>query len=119
MNPRHAGPSAGDVAGEVAGLAAGLGILTTVLFPFALPLLFLVILPVAVLGIVGALLAAPVVVAIWLVRSGQRVVAHFVDRAAAPDVHVAVGGRAGQDARPAALADVDRTAGKRAQLGGC
>ena len=42
MNRQHSTPSFADVAGELMGLAAGGGILTTVLFPFALPLLLLV-----------------------------------------------------------------------------
>jgi hypothetical protein len=43
MNRQHSTPSFADVAGELMGLAAGGGILTTVLFPFALPLLLLVL----------------------------------------------------------------------------
>ena len=50
----------------------GLGILTFQLFPFALPLLVLVIGPLVPLAVVGVLLAAPVVLPIWLVRTVRR-----------------------------------------------
>ena len=50
------------------------------------------------------------------VRSGQRVVAHVVLDAAAADLHEPVGPGPGQDARAAALADVDRPLEQCAQL---
>jgi hypothetical protein len=53
-------------------LLAGLGILTVTFFPFALPALLLVVAPLAVLALAGALLAMPVVVPLWLVRSLRR-----------------------------------------------
>jgi len=67
MNRHQSTPSIGDVMGELMGLAAGGGILTTVLFPFALPLLLLVVVPLAVLP-VAAVLVAPVVLVVRLAR---------------------------------------------------
>jgi hypothetical protein len=61
MHPHHAQTSSGDVVTEVNGLLAGLGILTTALFPFALPGL--------VLALPLALLVLPLVVgavAVWI-----------------------------------------------------
>jgi len=54
--PARAAPSSADVATEVANISAGLGILTIPLFPFALPALLLVTVP---LAIVGGLVAIP------------------------------------------------------------
>jgi hypothetical protein len=61
-------PSSSDVATEVANLSAGLGILTIPLFPFALPALLLVVVPLALLAMVGVLLAVPFVLPLWLAR---------------------------------------------------
>jgi hypothetical protein len=52
-------------------VAAGLGILTVSLFPFAIPVLALTVvalLPLLVLALVGALIAAPVLLLRRLVR---------------------------------------------------
>jgi hypothetical protein len=68
MNRHQSTPSIGDVMGELMGLAAGGGILTTVLFPFALPLLLLVVVPLAVLPVAAAVLVAPVVLVVRLAR---------------------------------------------------
>lgn len=68
MNRQHSTPSFADVAGELMGLAAGGGILTTALFPFALPLLLLVVVPLAVLPVVAAVLVTPVVLVVRLAR---------------------------------------------------
>ena len=79
MNRQHPTPSFADVAGELMGFAAGGGILTTVLFPFALPLLLLVGVPLTVLPVVAAVLVAPVVLVVRLarrVRPSLRVHAH-------------------------------------------
>jgi hypothetical protein len=72
MQPLRDQPSPADVAGEVGSLAAGLGILTTVLFPLALPLLLLVAAPLVVLAAVAAVLAVPVALALWLARTVGR-----------------------------------------------
>jgi membrane protein implicated in regulation of membrane protease activity len=72
MNTPRTTPSATEVATEVNGLLAGLGILTVSLFPLALPGLLFVVVPLAVLALAGALLAIPVVVPLWLVRSVRR-----------------------------------------------
>jgi hypothetical protein len=71
MNRQHSTPSFADVAGELMGLAAGGGILTTVLFPFALPLLLLVVVPLAVLPVVAAVLVTPVVLIVRLARRAR------------------------------------------------
>ena len=68
MNTPRRTPSTTEVATEVNGLLAGLGILTVTLFPFALPAVLLVVAPLAVLALAGALLAIPVVVPLWLLR---------------------------------------------------
>jgi hypothetical protein len=72
MTPLRDTPSAADVAAEAGGWAAGLGILTTVLFPFALPGLLLAAAPLIVLAVAGLILAAPVVLAVWLARAVAR-----------------------------------------------
>ena len=68
MDRHQSTPSFGDVMGELMGFAAGGGILTTVLFPFALPLLLLVVVPLAVIPVVAAVLVAPVVLIVRLAR---------------------------------------------------
>ena len=60
----------------------GLGILTFQLFPFALPLLVLVIGPLVPLAVVGLLLTAPVVLPIWLARAVRRARSRRRDAAA-------------------------------------
>jgi hypothetical protein len=73
--PRAARPST-DVAMEVTNLSAALGILTLPLFPFALPGLLLVVVPLALLAMVGVLLAAPFVLPFWLARIVLRSRSH-------------------------------------------
>lgn len=51
-------------------LIVGLTTLTIQFFPFALPLLILVIAPLAVLALAGLLLALPILLPLWL---GRRV----------------------------------------------
>jgi hypothetical protein len=68
--PRATLPPA-DVASEVGSLSAGLGIITMTLFPFALPGLVLLA-PVALIPLAGLLLAAPVLLPLWLVRRLRR-----------------------------------------------
>jgi hypothetical protein len=66
--PRQA-PSSADVAAEVTSLSGGLGLLMVPLFPLALPgLLLFVIAPLALVAVVGVLLATPVVLPLWLTR---------------------------------------------------
>jgi hypothetical protein len=69
MHAPHQAPSSADVAGEAGGLLAGLGILTMALFPIALPgLLLFVVAPLALIAVVGLLLAIPLVMPLWLAR---------------------------------------------------
>jgi hypothetical protein len=56
---------------EVCSLSVGLGILTMALFPFALPALVLLA-PLALVAVAGALLAAPILVPLWLARNVRR-----------------------------------------------
>jgi len=72
MNGHPAGPSPADVASEGNALATGLGIITFTFFPFALPALVFVIAPLALLGLVAAVLAIPFVLPVWLVRRVRR-----------------------------------------------
>jgi hypothetical protein len=68
MHAPPAAPSSADVATEVNGLLTGLGILTFQIFPFALPLLVLVVAPLALVALAGLLLAIPFVLPVWLAR---------------------------------------------------
>ncbi len=68
MDENSQAPSPAGLAGEAGALVAGLGILTIQLFPFALPLIVLVIGPLAVLALAGLLLALPILLPLWLVR---------------------------------------------------
>jgi hypothetical protein len=76
MNPRtDTEPTTGDIVTELASLFAGLGMMTMVLFPFAVPALAfaaIVVVPLLalalVVGVVSAVLAAPVLAVRALVR---------------------------------------------------
>jgi membrane protein implicated in regulation of membrane protease activity len=68
----RATPSPADVASELNDLLAGVGILTMALFPFAVPVLVLVIAPLALVAVAGLLLAIPFVLPLWLVRMVVR-----------------------------------------------
>jgi hypothetical protein len=69
MQAQRAGRSSGDAATEANALLAGLGILTIQVVPLALPgLLLFVIAPLALVAVVGVLLAAPFVLPAWLTR---------------------------------------------------
>jgi hypothetical protein len=61
-------PSTADVASEANGLLTGLGILTIQIFPIALPLLVLVVAPLALLAVIGLLLAGILMLPVWLAR---------------------------------------------------
>jgi hypothetical protein len=74
MDTSRSTPRTSEIATEVNGLLAGLGILTTALFPFALPGLLLAA-PLALLAVAGLILAIPVVLPLWLVRVVRRRVA--------------------------------------------
>jgi hypothetical protein len=65
-------PSSADLATEANGLATGLGIVTFALFPFAVPALVFVVAPLALVAVVGLLLAIPFVLPVWLVRAVRR-----------------------------------------------
>ena len=58
---------------EVADLSVGLGILLMPLFPLALPGLLLVVVPLVLVAVIGALLAIPFVLPLWLVHTVRRV----------------------------------------------
>jgi len=68
MDAHSESPSPAELAGEAGMLVVGLTTLTIQIFPFALPLLILVIGPLAVLALAGLLLALPILVPIWLAR---------------------------------------------------
>lgn len=68
MDEHSEAPSTADLAGELGAIAAGLGILTIQLFPFAMPLIVLVIAPLAVLAVACLLLALPILLPLWLAR---------------------------------------------------
>jgi hypothetical protein len=72
MQAPRATPSPADVASELNDLLAGVGILTMALFPFAVPVLVLVIAPLALVAVAGLLLAIPFVLPLWLVRMVVR-----------------------------------------------
>jgi hypothetical protein len=71
MHAPRATPSSADVAMQVSSLSVGLGILTLALFPFALPALVLLA-PLALLPVAGMLLAAPILLPLWLARNVRR-----------------------------------------------
>jgi hypothetical protein len=73
MDENTDSPSPADLAGEAGMLVVGLTTLTIQIFPFALPLLILVIGPLAVLALAGLLLALPILVPLWLGRKLLRV----------------------------------------------
>jgi len=72
MDTQSESPSLAELADAAGGLVAGLGILTIQIFPFALPLLVLVVGPLAVLGLAVAVLAIPLVLPLWLGRIALR-----------------------------------------------
>jgi hypothetical protein len=72
MDTYSESPSAADIAGEAGGLIVGLTTLTIQIFPFALPLLILVIGPLAVLALAGLVLALPILLPLWLGRLALR-----------------------------------------------
>jgi hypothetical protein len=53
-------------------MLVGLGILTMVLFPFALPGLLLFVAPLALVAVVGLLVAIPFVLPLWVARIVMR-----------------------------------------------
>jgi membrane protein implicated in regulation of membrane protease activity len=61
-----------DVADAAGMLVIGLGTLTIQIFPFALPLLILVVGPLALLAVPLLLLALPVLLPLWLYRALRR-----------------------------------------------
>jgi membrane protein implicated in regulation of membrane protease activity len=61
-----------DVADAAGMLVMGLGTITIQIFPFALPLLVLVIGPLALLAVPLLLLALPVLLPLWLFRALRR-----------------------------------------------
>jgi membrane protein implicated in regulation of membrane protease activity len=68
MDAHSESPSAADLVGWVGALNVGLGTLTFQLFPFALPLIILVVGPLAVVAVAGLLLALPIMLPLWLGR---------------------------------------------------
>jgi hypothetical protein len=61
-----------DVADAAGMMLAGLGIITIQFFPFAVPLLVLVIGPLVLLGLPLLVLALPVLLPLWLFRALRR-----------------------------------------------
>jgi hypothetical protein len=72
MDANSESPSPADLAGWAGAFNTALGIITFQFFPFALPALILVIGPLAVLAVAGALLALPIILPLWLGRLGLR-----------------------------------------------
>jgi nitrate/nitrite transporter NarK len=72
MDANSESPSLADLAGEAGGLIAGLGVITVQIFPFALPLLILVIGPLTVLALAGLVLVLPILLPLWLGRLALR-----------------------------------------------
>jgi hypothetical protein len=87
MDAHSERPSPADVAGVVGGLIVGLTTVTIQIFPFALPLLILVIGPLAVLGLAGLVLAIPILLPLWLGRLALRALRGRRAPRAAPDHH--------------------------------
>jgi hypothetical protein len=83
MDERTDTPSLADIAGVAGALVVGLTTLTIQIFPFALPLLILVIGPLAVLALAGLLLALPILVPLWLARKLLAVLRERRQRSAA------------------------------------
>jgi hypothetical protein len=72
MDTHSESPSPADLAGVAGGLIVGLTTLTIQVFPLALPLLILVIGPLAVLALAGLVLAIPILLPLWLGRLALR-----------------------------------------------
>jgi hypothetical protein len=83
MDAHSESPSPADLADVAGGLVVGLTTLTIQIFPLALPLLILVIGPLAVLAVAGLLLALPILVPLWLARKLMAVLRERRRRAAA------------------------------------
>ena len=83
MKAPGAEPSPSDIADEINSLSAGLGILTTALFPFALPALLLA-LPLVIPLIPLALLAVLVVLLVRIVALPLRLARDLVRRVRSP-----------------------------------
>ena len=64
--------SPGEVAGETTTSITALSLLVLQFFPFAIPALVLVVVPLALLAAIPAVLAAPIIVPLWLVRRTRR-----------------------------------------------
>jgi hypothetical protein len=74
MDPSRSPESLSESLSELADLAAGLGILLLPLFPLALPVVGLVLVPLALVGLLAAILALPLMAPFLLVRAifGKR-----------------------------------------------
>lgn len=70
--PSHTTLSPSEVADGTATSITALSMIVLQFFPFAIPALVLVLAPLALLGAVAALLAAPIVVPVWLIRRVRR-----------------------------------------------
>jgi hypothetical protein len=68
MDKNSESPSPLDLAGEAGSLVVGLTTVTIQFFPFALPLLILVIAPLALLGLAAAVLLLPIMLPLWIGR---------------------------------------------------
>jgi hypothetical protein len=72
MHTNPTPPDVGDLVTEVSGLMVGLGVVSVALFPLAVPLIALVVAPLVLLALAGAVLAAPFVLPVLLVRRFRR-----------------------------------------------
>jgi hypothetical protein len=72
MHANSSAPDPLDLASEGGAFMTGLSTVLIQVFPFALPLLILTFLPLAVLGLALALLALPIVLPLWLARLAFR-----------------------------------------------
>jgi hypothetical protein len=72
MDEHSESPSPAELAGVAGTLVVGLTTVTIQFFPFALPLLILVIAPLAVLALAGLVLAIPILLPLWLGRLALR-----------------------------------------------
>jgi hypothetical protein len=72
MHANSSAPDPIDLAAEAGALGTALSTLTIQLFPFALPLLILVIGPLVLLGLVGLVIALPIILPLWLGRRAFR-----------------------------------------------
>jgi hypothetical protein len=72
MNTERSRTSIGELLTEVSDLVVGLGIMTMAVAPFAIPVLVLVLAPLAIVGLLMAIVAAVAVPPVLLIRLRVR-----------------------------------------------